>query len=111
MSRLQEIGDLLRVNFYRPSYKKSAINDSKNEQIGDKSAVNDSIGDKSAISNEDKIIEYLKTHENAKSQEIADYIGLKISRTKDYLSKLVEEGKIAAIGGNKNRTYVLKINN
>lgn len=107
MSRLQEIGDLLRVNFYRPSYKKSAINDSKNEQIGDKSAINDSIGDKSAISNEDKIIEYLKTHENAKSQEIADYIGLKISRTKDYLSKLVEEGKIAAIGGNKNRTYSL----
>lgn len=107
----EEIGDLLRVNFYRPSYKKSAINDSKNEQIGDKSAINDSIGDKSATSNEDKIIEYLKTHENAKSQEIADYIGLKISRTKDYLSKLVEEGKIAAIGGNKNRTYVLKIDN
>lgn len=107
----EEIGDLLRVDFYRPSYKKSAINDSKNEQIGDKSAINDSIGDKSATSNEDKIIEYLKTHENAKSQEIADYIGLKISRTKDYLSKLVEEGKIAAIGGNKNRTYVLKINN
>ena len=104
----EEIGDLLRVNFYRPSYKKSAINDSKNAQIGDKSAINQKNGDKSAITNEDKIIEYLKTHKNAKSQEIADYIGLKISRTKDYLSKLVEEGKIEAIGGNKNRTYVLR---
>ena len=96
------------MNFYRPSYKKSAINDSKNAQIGDKSAINQKNGDESAITNEDKIIEYLKTHKNAKSQEIADYIGLKISRTKDYLSKLVEEGKIEAIGGNKNRTYVLR---
>ena len=41
---IQEIGDMLRVNFYRPSYKKSAENDpvncSVNEQIGDKSAIN-----------------------------------------------------------------------
>lgn len=34
-----EIGDMLRVNFYRPSY----------QNIGDKSAINSDVGDKSAI--------------------------------------------------------------
>lgn len=36
------------------------------------------------------------------------YIGLKLSRTKDYLSELVEEGNTIANGANKNRTYSLK---
>ncbi len=155
---IQEIGDMLRVNFYRPSYKKSAENDPVNcpvndpvnencpvnctvnddcpvnctvneqigdklainvpkmspndpvnEQIGDKSAINQQIGDKSATNNENKILEYLKKHDNAKSHEIADYIGLKISRTKDYLSKLVKERKIESLGENKNRTYKIKL--
>ncbi len=145
---IQEIGDMLRVNFYRPSYKKSAenapvncpVNDPVNEncpvnctvneqigdksatnvpkmspnvpvneQIGDKSAINQQIGDKSATNNENKILEYLKKHDNAKSHEIADYIGLKISRTKDYLSKLVKERKIESLGENKNRTYKIKL--
>lgn len=35
-----EIGDMLRINFYRPSYKESAENDPVNGEIGDKSATN-----------------------------------------------------------------------
>ena len=54
------------------------------------------------------IVEYLAEHEEARSQEISAYIGLKISRTKIYLADLVEEGKIVSNGANKNRTYSLK---
>lgn len=83
-----EIGDMLRVNFYRPSYK--------------------NIGDKSAINYKEKILEYLDEYAEARTQDISLYIGLKLSRTKDYLSELVEEGNIIANGANKNRTYSLK---
>ena len=62
---------------------------------------------KSAINYKDKILEYLKENLEARSQDIALFISLKQSRTKDYLSELVEEGKIVANGANKNRTYSL----
>ena len=110
-----EIGDMLRVNFYRPSYKKNgdksgdkAQKTAINSQIGDKSAIKQSVGDKSAINYKEKILEYLEEHAEARTQEISLYIGLKLSRTKDYLSELVEEGNIIANGANKNRTYSLK---
>ena len=83
-----EIGDMLRVNFYRPSYK--------------------NIGDKSAINYKEKILEYLDEYSEARTQDISLYNGLKLSRTKDYHSELVEEGNIIANGANKNRTYSLK---
>ena len=83
-----EIGDMFRVNFYRRQ--------------------NSEIGDKSAINFKKMIVEYLAEHEEARSQEIADVIGLKISHTKDYITELVEEGKIVSNGANKNRTYSLK---
>ena len=117
-----EIGDMLRVNFYRPSYKKngdktgdksekSAINAKSGDKNGDKlekTAIKPQIGDKSAINYKDKILEYLSKHSVARSQDIALFIGLKQSRTKDYLSELVEDGKIVANGANRNRTYSLK---
>ena len=106
-----EIGDMLRVNFYRPSYTKNGDKSAKaaiKSQLGDKSAINQSVGDKSAINYKDKILEYLSNHSEARSQDIALFIGLKQSRTKDYLSELVEAGKIVANGANKNRTYSLK---
>lgn len=71
-------------------------------------AINDKIGDKSDENIENMIIEYLCQHGISKSKEIAEYIGLKISRTKDYLGKLQKENKIIAHGENKNRTYELK---
>ena len=64
--------------------------------------------DKSATNYKGKILEYLEEHAEARTQEISLYIGLKLSRTKDYLSELVEEGNIIANGANKNRTYSLK---
>ena len=96
---------MFRVNFYRPSYKKNgdktAINPKSGDKIGDKF-------EKSAINYKDKILEYLAKHTESRSVDISQCIGLKLSRTKDYLSELVEDGKIVANGANKNRTYALK---
>ena len=82
-----------------------------NSENGDKMAINtkngDKSGDKTAIKFKNRILEYLKDNTEARSQELSLYIGLKISRTKVYLSELVEEGKIVANGANKNRTYSL----
>ena len=98
---------------------KSAINDeivaepTDNRQItGDKSAINTETGDKSAIKAESQdkkvmIMGYLSTVRTARSSEIANFIGLGISRTKDYLGELAREGKIVIHGANKNRTYSL----
>ena len=106
-----EIGDMLRVNFYRPSYTKSgdktAINSENGDKNGDKVAINAKKGDKTAIKFKELILNYLRNNKEARSQELSLYIGLKISRTKVYLSELVEEGKIVANGANKNRTYSL----
>ena len=77
----------------------------KENEIGDKSAT---IGDKSAINPCQKILEYLAEHPASKTIDIANYIGLKISRTKDYISMLVKEDKIVPFGENKNRVYSLK---
>ena len=44
----------------------------------------------------------------AKAASIAEYIGLKPSRMRDYLNESVSEGIIIAEGGNRNRTYRLK---
>ena len=93
-----ELGDMLRVNFYRPSYI----------QIGDKSATKPTIGDKSATTTNGKILDYLEAHPASKSSETAQFLGLKISRTKDYLSELSRDGKIVSNGANRNRTYSLK---
>lgn len=99
-----EIGDLLRVNFFRPTYKigdKSAIKSNIGDKIGDKSE----IGDKNP---KDLILEYLNEHKVAKASEISEILGLKASRTRDYLSELVGEGKIFYEGENKARRYFLK---
>ena len=83
-----EIGDMIRVNFYRPTFQKT--------------------DDKTAIKDTDKIIAFLQDHTEAKSSEIAQLLNLKISRTRAILTSLVEDGVIQPHGANKNRTYSLK---
>ena len=82
----------------------------KERKIGDKkSAIK--IGDKkSAISAAAKrsIIEYLTDRASASCAEIASAIGLKESRTRDYLKELAAEDILVAEGANRNRRYLLK---
>ena len=54
------------------------------------------------------IIEYLTENVTAKSSEIAELIGLKQTRTKEILKKMIGEGIIITEGENKNRIYKLK---
>ena len=54
------------------------------------------------------IIAYLTDHTDAKAASIPENIGLKPSRTRDYLNELVAEGVVVAQGGNRNRNYRLK---
>ena len=79
-------------------------------KIGDKkSAIK--IGDKKSAINakmKETIIAYLTDNPEAKASSIAEYIGLKPSRTRDYLNELIVEGIVVAEGSNRNRTYRLK---
>ena len=80
---------------------------STTEKIGD----NEKIGDKkSAINTRTKqaILDYMKGKEFVKARDIAEAINLKPSRTRDYLSELIEEGLIISEGSNRNRVYRLK---
>lgn len=80
------------------------------EKIGDKkSAIK--IGDKKSAINakmKETIIACLTDRAEAKASEIAAYIGLKPSRTRDYLNELIAEGIVVAEGSNKTRVYKLK---
>lgn len=87
---------------------KTAINPENGEKVAINAENGDKSGDKKSTKFKKKIFEYFAEHEETRSQEISTYIGLKISRTKIYLSELVEEGKITPNGANKNRTYSLK---
>lgn len=76
---------------------------------GKKSAIK--IGDKKSVITSAKkqlIIVYLTDHPSAKSAEIAEFVNLKPSRLRDYLTELIAEGIVVAEGGNRNRTYRLK---
>ncbi len=95
VEQLEPERTILALCFEKTADKKSAI------KIGDK---------KSAISAKMKesIIVYLTDHVEAKASSVAEYIGLKPSRTRDYLNELIAEGIVVADGGNRNRTYRLK---
>ncbi len=85
--------------------KTAAINDKNGDKNGDKTAVNTENGDKTATI--EKIFLYLSKNAPAKTQDIANFIGLKTSRTKVYLANLIQEGKILAVGNFKHRAYLL----
>ena len=79
-------------------------------KAGDKKSAIKNRRQKSAIkeSKKDAIISYLTDNAQAKTSEIAEYIGLQPSRTRDYLKELVGDGIVVAEGENKNRIYRLK---
>lgn len=53
------------------------------------------------------VINYLKQNEVAKSEDFIDVLGVKISRVRIILSKMVKDGCIVAEGNTKNRVYKL----
>ena len=78
--------------------------------VGDKSAIKIGGNGESAIKEAKKqlIIAFLTDRPEAKTSEIAEFISLKPSRVRDYLSELIADGIVIAVGANRNRTYRLK---
>ena len=77
---------------------------------GDKKVAEKSGGKSSSISEKRKndILQYLTDTPEASSTQIADAIGLQVSRTKMYLSELVSDGAVVAEGSSRARKYRLK---
>lgn len=91
--------------------KKIGDNGRFREKIGGCNGDYRKIGDKkSAIKtgNRKSIVNCLIGRPGLRTAEIAEYIGLNASRTRDYLRELAAEGVIEASGANRNRTYRLK---
>lgn len=84
----------------------NAYNSSIGDKIGDNGTEYIKIGDKKAA-----ILSFIADNPGAKASSIADVIGLKPSRTRDYLAQLVKEGLVQTEGANKNRTYHLAQDN
>jgi len=79
-------------------------------KIGDKKPAI-KIGDKKpAITRErlQKILESMQKNIEYSTEEIAEKVDLKNSRTRELLKVLVENNKVAAIGVNRNRRYIKK---
>ena len=77
---------------------------------GDKKVAAKSGGKSSSISEKRKndILQYLTDTPEASSTQIADAIGLQVSRTKMYLSELVSDGAVVAEESSRARKYRLK---
>jgi len=60
---------------------------------------------KNAHESREAILAFIAEKGTVTADMVATHIGLKPSRTRDYLRQLVEEGRIEAHGANKNRTY------
>jgi predicted HTH transcriptional regulator len=67
--------------------------------------------EKVAISDVKKqeIIDYLTANQVAKASKLAELLGVTPARVRVLLSQLVEAGIVIAEGGNRNRTYRLKL--
>ena len=85
----EEIGDLLRVNFYRPNYKKSAINDPINDLIND--LINDPIN----------LFDLIKQNPSGSYEDYAQKLNVSSATIKRKIAELKAEGKIVRKGSNK----------
>ena len=60
------------------------------------------------LANKDKIVSFLQKQNGASSYEIAEHIGLGVSRTKSLLVDLTAEGRIIPKGAGRSRRYYSK---
>ena len=66
----------------------------------------DKIGGKSA-ENRQRIVEFLTEYDSGSTAEIADWLGLKTSRTRQLLSEMIRDGQISPVGEGRSRRYRL----
>ncbi len=71
-----------------------------NSKTVDKLSINDEIVDKFC-----EVLVFVLRKPHAKTEQIAQLLGLSVSRAKQYLQKLTEFGFVTREGANRNRTY------
>lgn len=77
---------------------------STEQDTSDKRAINPQPSDKTS-DKEQKILAFIAENPNCRCYDVAKHLGLSQQRTRHYLAQLAAEGKISAMGANKNRTY------
>ena len=56
-----------------------------------------------------EIVDYMQGNNGVVTQaEVANMFGVSDRQARNYLSLLINDGRIIALGANKNRTYTLK---
>ncbi len=97
-----EIGDLLRINFYRPSYTKNG------DKSGDKSAINPEIGDKSAEKvprkcrvSAEKVYRAILENPKSSNKDLCRLLGLSDRAVRNQIKLLKDEGCIIRVGSDK----------
>ena len=80
---------------------------SMNEEEADKNEQKTEIGNRNE-GNRRQIIDFVADNEISDSKSISKAIGLKPSRTRDYLKQLVDDGVLEIEGEYKNRKYKIK---
>ncbi len=120
-----EIGDLLRVNFYRPSYKeradKSAIKhegmhkkEKKGKQasnVTDHDRVNVMANDRVNVMVNDRVIEIIRMNPAINVVEIANALQKSERQTRRIISELKKNGILKRVGADKNGHWEVKASN
>jgi len=102
---IREINDFVDVEFYRPNSAELMPNNK--ETVGKPS---DTVGKPSdnLMPQEEKIIQYLDNHERVVSKEVEKLLGIKESRTREFLKSMVDRGLIERVGVGRSTYYVNK---
>ena len=101
---------ILTLEFVDKTNKEKAAKKSGEEKTAKKSGEEKTAKKKITNKTKEKMIkikEYLSENKEAKTKDIAEYIGLKHSRTREILSQM---DSVESIGTNTNRKYRLKDN-
>ena len=80
---------------------------SMNEEESDKNEQKTEIGNRNE-ENRRQIVDFIADNEISDPKSVSKAIGLKPSKTRDYLKQLVDEGVLEIEGEYKNRKYKIK---
>lgn len=97
---------ILKLSFIKMGINKKTIIKSSDQKLAIK------IGDQKSAKTEERlqqILQYMKDGTAYHSDEIAESIGLKSSRTRELLNMLVKKDRLESIGENRNRRYQKKM--
>ena len=88
--------------------RESATNASASDNTNDKTGDSPSVSTGKTAIHKAAMVEYLTSHAQATSAELAALLGISVSRTRQMLGQLVKDEIVVPQGGNRNRRYRLK---